>query len=316
LRKGYISSTESAALFGQSPYFTAYEIAVMKRKADEATDDALIGSERMKWGLRLQDAIASGVAQDYGIEIEPLGLTYAVDDESRMGSSFDYKITSDLSDAGIAEDEIESEVLREAFREMGPGILEVKNVDSLEYKNKWNVVDGKFEAPDHIEIQLQHQLEVIGLKWGVIAAFVGGNRIALIFRRRDEKVGRIIRAKIKSFWDNFDKGILPDPVMPDDASVIIALNQYAEPDKYHDGKNDDVLDLLMSEYNRLTGEISSLVSAKETAKANILLVIKDAEKGESDHYKVSAGMRAPVRIEAYDRAGYRDFRVTRKKEKK
>src|SRR5258708_9662793 len=223
IRKGYVSSTESAALFGMSPYATAFEIGVSKRKAAEATDEDLIGTERTKWGLRLQDAIAQGVADDYGIQIQPMGLTYAVCDDVRMGSSFDYQIIG----SGDIHPSLAGTQLVDMFQRLGPGILEVKNVDSLEFKRKW--IDN--EAPEHIEIQLQHQLDVLGLPWGAIAFLIGGNKAGIILRERDRKVGNIIRKKVGGFWDDFDRGKLPDPLMPDDAEVVIALYQYAEPNK-------------------------------------------------------------------------------------
>src|ERR1700744_5890705 len=136
IRKGYISSTESAALFGMSPYNTAFEIGVSKRKADDAATQELVGSERTSWGLRLQDAIALGISEDYGVVVGPMGLTYAVRDDIRMGSSFDYQITGLVGpvDSPVFDDH----VLRDMFKRLGPGLLEVKNVDSLVFKRSWS----------------------------------------------------------------------------------------------------------------------------------------------------------------------------------
>jgi predicted phage-related endonuclease len=325
LRKKYVSSTESSALFGQNPYMTAFEMAVGKKS--DIIDECSLG-ERPKWGVRLQDAIAQGVADDYGVKIEPMGLTYAVDDASRMGSSFDYQI---IGSENLHPD-LSGTQLIDMFQRLGPGLLEVKNVDSLEYRNKW--VDD--EAPEHIEIQLQHQLEVLGLPWGAIAALVGGNRVGLIVRERDKKVGGIIRRRIESFWIRFEAGILPDPLMPDDASVIIALYQYADPNKVYDGadeKNKESIKKLQEQvflYKSISSTIKEMEDSKEVTKARILEIIKDAEKAlippfeviglkgpeTIQGFTVSAAMRGPVDIAAYTRSGYRDFRITPKKEAK
>jgi putative phage-type endonuclease len=300
LRKKYVSSTESAALFGLSPWMTAFELGVTKQKGS----DEDFSNERMKWGQRLQRSIADGIAEDYGLRIDDLEMQYATDDESRMGASFDYRITHAVSGEN-------SNPLTDMVRTLGPGLLEIKNVDSLEYKNKWQ----DDEAPDHIEIQLQHQLEVIGLKWGAIAALVGGNRVGLIIRERDAKVGAVIRAKVRSFWADFDKGNLPDPMMPEDAAVIVALYQYADPGKVYADANPE-LDTLVREYKQAGAAETAAKDQKDVAKAKILTIIKDAEKALVGNFTVSAAMRAPAEIAAHTRKGFRDFRITVKQEKK
>jgi predicted phage-related endonuclease len=308
IRKGYISSTESAALFGMSPYNTAFEIGVLKRKADDATDQDLIGTERTRWGLRLQDAIAMGIAHDHGIRVDHMGLKYAIRDDVRMGSSFDYMIAGF---SGVAKDP----ALSEMFARLGPGLLEIKNVDSLVFKRTWpKSEDGDYEAPEHIEIQLQHQLEIMGLPWGCIAVLVGGNTARVIVRERDTKVGGIIVAKVRKFWTDFDNGILPDPLMPTDAGAVIALNQYADPGKLFNGQSDEELLQLTNSYNNWRQDMKNAETESKVVKALILQRIGTAEKALIKGGTIHAAMRAPVRVEAYDKVGYRDFRTFMKKQ--
>lgn len=294
-----ISSTEVSALFGMSPYQTAYELGVEKQsgKVGEFAE-----SERMTWGKRLQDAIAQGIADDHGVLIE--GSQYEFMHHPtvpRMGSSFDYRIV------GVSE-RAEASPIVKLFYEHGPGLLEIKNVDSLVYKN-W----PKEEAPEHIEIQVQHQLEVAELKWAVLAVFVGGNRTVIYLRMRDEEVGIIIAQKVRKFWADFDKGILPPPVLPADANIIIKLNQYADPNSVFNAQGDETLATLCEEYLS-AGEVARQASeAQKSIKAQIFTYIGHAEKALLDQYRLSAAMRAPVDIKAHTRAGYRDIRITRLK---
>jgi predicted phage-related endonuclease len=308
LRKGYISSTESAALFGYSPYLTAFEVGILKREADKATDEQLVGNERAVWGTRLQDAIAQGIADDYGVSIEPMGLRYAVRDDVRMGSSFDYQI---IGTENLHPDLAGSQLI-EYFQRLGPGILEVKNVDSLEYKRKW--VDD--EAPDHIEVQLQHQLETIGLPWGAIACLIGGNRVGLIVRERDQKFGKVIVRKVERFWADFDNGKLPDPEMPEDAGALIALHQYAEPEKVYDAGDDGELHGMVGAY-----EVHRAMEkkAKENMKAYQALILQKVGSAEKvinvpGFQPLTLSMVAPFEVKAYKNKGYRNFRLTAKNE--
>ena len=304
LRTGYISSTESAALFGSSPYETAYEVAVAKKLKDKAPGAEWIGNDRTKWGLRLQDAIAQGIADDYGVTVEAMGLSYAVREDVRMGSSFDYKVT------GYSPEGLDNNPLREMFARLGPGLLEIKNVDSLEYKKKW-VED---EAPEHIEIQLQHQLECIGLPWGAIACFIGGNRVGLYVRERDEVVGKVIVKKIATFWENFDKDILPPPIMPQDAGIIIALNQFAEPNALYDAKDDKEVQAWMDEYELHRAGKRYSEQGMKTCQANILKKVGKAEKVIAPGFNLTLSMVAPFDVAGYRNKGYRNFRLTAKKQ--
>jgi predicted phage-related endonuclease len=296
-----INSTEVAALFGMGSYATAFEIALEKQQSEPSE---LEQSERMTWGKRLQDAIAQGVADDYGVSIESMELVYGQHPDARLGSSFDYKIIRGGATNHAANG------LNDRAVVVGPGLLEIKNVDSLQYKRNW--IDG--EAPDQIEIQLQTQLEVLDLPWGCIAAFVGGNKIEMIIRERDRKVGAAIVTRVRDFWINLDKGILPDPIMPEDARCLIALYQYAEPEKLYDGAGDAELAGLCRSYAAASEKERAASESKKVLKAKILQRIGDAERAVLPGFKVSAGMVAEAAM-AYTRPSYRNLRITEIKEK-
>jgi predicted phage-related endonuclease len=298
IRHQNISSTESSALFGLNPYTTAFEIAVQKREK-EAPDFA--GDERMGWGTRLQTAIGMGISADYGVAIIQPQDYIKRPGKVQMGSSFDFQIVQVY---GAPKDTI----LQDLFNDHGPGILEIKNVDSLEYKNKWSE-----EAPDHIELQLQHQLECIGNKWGCIAALVGGNRAEIITRLRDEAVGQAIVRKVNDFWSLLANNQMPPVTMPEDAEVLIKLYGFADPGKLFDGRADDKLRLWCEEYAKAAAAEKAAKSGKEVAHARILEIIGDAEKALVSGYSISAGMVAQCPV-SYVRSAYRNFRLTAKKE--
>lgn len=299
IRHGYVSSTESAALFGLSPYLTAFELAL--QKSDKIVSD-FQGNERTAWGTRLEDAIAQGIGEDYGVLVRKQS-GYAVHPDARMGSSFDYEIV------GVAQSRrfLGDQSLREQFEKHGPGVLEIKNVDSLVYKNDWSE-----EAPAHIEIQVQHQLECIRYPWAVIGVLVGGNRNEILIRERDEDVGRVLKSKISRFWSNLADGKTPPPTMPEDASVLIRLYNLAEPGKLYQGQDDAELAEFCAEYVK-QGQIEKLAEeAKEVAKAKILQRIRTAEKAIVPGFNVSTWTVAETPI-TYVREAYRGFRVTAKK---
>lgn len=293
-----ISSTESPALFHMSPYLTEFELAVQKQKGEVPEGE---GSNRTVWGQRLQDPIAQGIADDFKVVIEGTEYEFLTHrSEPRMGSSFDYLITS------VREDSI----LYSLWQQHGPGLLEIKNVDALVYKN-WPDVD----LPDHIEIQVQHQLEVKQWEWAVVGVLVGGNRIEIYSRMRDGVVGAAITSRITQFWKNLDAGIMPEPIMPEDADMVIKLHQYAEPNKVLDAQSDETLADLCGQYQVHAFTEKQAATAKNSVKARIMTHIGDAEVALVNGYRVSASMVAEAHVPAYTRSPYRYFKVSKREGK-
>lgn len=298
LRTQDVTSTESAALFGMSPYVTHFDLWHRKRSGvvpEFKTND------RMKWGNRLESAIAHGIAEEQGWEIRPM-KEYMRDPDARIGSSFDFLITN------LGE----------------PVHLEIKNVDSLAFKQGWiEHDDGTLEAPEHIEMQVQHQMAVSGFNRAYIGAFVGGNRGVVIERHRDEDVIRAIRHRVAEFWRTVDAGQEPEPVMPDDAKALIRLHQYAEPGKVLDASGDAEIARLVDEYRTAKALAENANEDAEVCKAKLLEAIGDAERVIGTGWKISASMIAdtPPTVITADmagqtyggRKGYRNMRITTSK---
>ena len=298
MRAKDVTSTESAALFGMSPYTTHFEL--WHRKHSGLVPEFKV-NERMKWGNRLEAAIAHGIAEEQGWQIRPL-KDYMRLPDLRSGSSFDFVITN------LGE----------------PVHLEIKNVDYLAFRDGWiEHDDGTIEAPEHIEMQVQHQMMVSGYKRAYIGAFIAGNRGVVIERERDEAVISAIRAAIAAFWATVDAGQEPAPVMPGDAEAVIRLNQYAKPGKILDAGDDANIAALVENYKTAAALEAQGKEDKEVAKAKLLEAIGDAEKVLLSHWTISAAMQAdtpPTLITADmvgttygGRKGFRNLRINPKK---
>jgi putative phage-type endonuclease len=293
LRRQDVTSTETAALFGLSPYITQFEL--WHRKHDNL-EVAFEPSERMRWGTRLQDSIAAGIADDNTWQIVRM-TEYIHDTDLRMGASFDFKICDGALSHNPREDMI----------------LEVKNVDSLAFKDGWIVDGDNVEAPPHIEIQVQQQLMLSRFKTAWIGALIGGNRVVLIKREPDQKVIDAIRQRVKEFWDSVAAGREPRPDFQRDADFIGTLFSYAEPGRVLTA--DDKISKLAEAYRVSAGEAKAADEKKEALKAELLTLIGDAERVIGDNFSISAGLIGPKIIESYERKGFRSFRISWKKEK-
>lgn len=278
-----ITSTEVAALFDLSPYMTKFEL--WHKKKDQVILE-IEANERMAWGDRLESVIATGIGEDKGWAVSPFKNYMRIPD-IRLGSSFDYIIND--QDA----------------------ILEIKNVDGLIFKNQWLKDDDSFEAPDHIELQVQVQLLVSGKNKAHIGVFVGGNKIHLIEREPDLDIQAAIIEKTKEFWQSIYDNNPPSPDFNKDFDFIKSMYDYAEPGKLL--KSDEFFELA-KQYKDFATAAKEAEEAKQAIKAEILTKIGDHEKVQGAGYSISSTMIGPTSY-TVNKEGYRDFRIFLKKPK-
>lgn len=288
LRKKNLNSTDIAVLFGLSPYMTYFELwhRMHKQMEDDFQDN-----ERSVWGSRLQDAIAQGIAADEKWSVSP-AIEYISLPAQRIGSSFDWWIGQD-------------------------GILEIKNVDSLIFKEGWLVDEDKnIEAPPHIELQVQHQLLVSGRSFVRIAAFIGGNKVVLLERKPDQAVADVILGRSAAFWSSIDRGEEPTPDFEKD-SVFIAKRLYnqAIPGKVMDASESIEFFNLASEYEKKRQTAKEAEQAKDILKAKILMLAGTCEKVLGNGFYANTNVTAPVLVEAFERKGSRQMRLYWRKTK-
>lgn len=201
-----ITSTDMAAVLGVPDTYRT-RLDVWAEHSSLVPSD-FTDNDRMLWGRRLEATIAAGVAEDHGLTITPLGGTYMRHDTLRAGSSFDYSATHpDRS---------------------GFGLLEIKNVDSLVFRNKWTSESGELEAPLQIEVQVQHQLWISGRQWAAIGVLVGGNYAHVLWRERDESAISAIEAAVIDFWASIDAKEMPSPDYNRDLDTLRAV--FSKPD--------------------------------------------------------------------------------------
>ena len=245
----------------------------------------------MKWGTRLQDSIAAGIAEDQGWHVERRAQ-YERLPERRIGASFDFTILGGRD---------------------GEGLLEVKNVDALVHREEWIVDENSVEAPPHIELQVQHQLLVSGLPYAYIGALVGGNHAVLMRRRPEREIHQSILSKTEEFWKSIEANQSPKPDFARDAEFIAKLYRTVRPGKVVNVAGDAEVTDLVGQYRAAKAVMDEAEAKRKEIKAKLLMRLGDAEKAIGEGWSISASEVKPTKIEAYERAGYRDFRVNGKK---
>lgn len=310
MRKNFVNSTEVSILFGLNKYKSLYEFWHEKKGI---TEDTFQENERSIWGSRLESSIAQGAAEDLGIKIRH-APEYKYDDELRMGSSFDYFVVENYIKA-FEQEGLVQEI--PATREVG--ILEIKNVDGLIYKNEWIVdVDDSgtidIQATPQIELQLQAQLAMTGFQYGYIGALVSGNTLKTIRRERDEEVIAQIKEAVRKFWKSIDENQPPEIDYETDSDFIISRYGHAEPGSVIDLTGNEEIKNLALEYKNAGDSIKALTATRDTIKAQLLQCIGTSEKAKGDGFSITAGLIGPC-VMNYTRDGYRNFRINWSKKK-
>ena len=259
-----VTSTEVSALFDLNPYQTEFELYHQKKdKVVVNIDD----NERMAWGRRLEDSIALEFADRNKFKVEQFDV-YMRNPDTRMGSSFDYKI--------VSEEE--------------PMILEIKNVDALAYRKNWiEHNEDNIEPPEHIALQLQHQLEITGYNVGYIVALVGGNTMKVVKSKRDPEIGKLLTEKVKNFWQRIKTNTPPDVDYTRDSQYIMK-NLCNQADASTILNADPEMDQLIADYIAVNAEYKSLNTTRDAIKAQILSMSQNASKIISQHGTINCAM--------------------------
>lgn len=279
LRKADVTSTEVAALFGVHPYLTEFELYHKKKNGIDAFEE----SAYTKWGRRLQDAIAAGIAEDESQLIRRM-TEYIRDPDLRIGASYDYVLVG--QNAG----------------------WEIKNVDSFAYRKGWLIEDGEAEAPAWIEMQVQQQLMLTRWDYIEIRPFIGGNKTTALKRVANPRIQELIINKVLSFWKRVADGNEPTPDFEKDAEFISYLYSTAVEDKVLDARTNRRICELAARDKILREGMSEVEKERVMIKAELLRLVGDAEKVVGDGFTISCGV-TPGALISYERKPYRNWRI-------
>lgn len=230
-RAKVIGGSEIAALYQcQQPYqMGLYALWHVKAGLIDAPP---VDGERIEWGNDLEEAIANVVARRRGWEIRKGG--HVVDRTTPgLGCTLDFEILNDPR---------------------GPGALEIKNVDAIIWKQKWQ--EG--EPPLHILLQLQEQLAATGYSWGAVGCLVGGNRLEIYEYEARPVLIADIRRRVTAFWASIAAN--KPPAIDGSDSAFYSLRELI-PEIVDDA-------ICLDDSNRFPELCAELSAAREARKAH------------------------------------------------
>lgn len=253
LRAKNVGGSEVGALFGVSPFITAYSL--WHEKAGKVPPEFVKENERMRWGKLLEPLIGQEMGRKLNWKITPARHYITHDTVAGMGCSLDFDVVD---------------------HEWGPGIVETKVVfDYSDYMRDWS--DDR--APPSYELQMQHQLACTGYSWGAIVLFCAqtGTLQPALIRRPNEKATAAILEKVVEFWDTIRAGTPPSATGTDrEAAIVRELYPAREPKKVVTIA-DPALAEAASLYIWAAEQLPGITREKDTRKTQIIAAAKDAE---------------------------------------
>lgn len=197
-RRRGIGASDAPAVVGLSPWSSPLSLWVDKTRMPdyEHADDM---SEPMRWGHVLESAVAHEHARRLGLR---LAASPGILAHPRLPWM---RATPDFIVVDRARQPVE--------------LMEVKTASAFR-SEEW----ADDAPPDHVVIQVLHQLAVTGDRRCHVAALVGGNQPRHWVIERDEPAIAMLIDREREFWDRVQRRIPPDPIGHDaDADALAEL---------------------------------------------------------------------------------------------
>lgn len=189
-RKRGIGASDAAAILGMHPWQSPLSLYVDKRTPHVGTEE----SQAMRWGRELERTIAKVLAVEHGKRLRPSPGLLGRRDAPYWQCTVDFMVEG----------------------ENVP--LEIKNTSAFK-AGEW----AGGAVPDHVVIQVHHQMMVGGWEYAYVGALVGGNSPRWARVDRDPLLCNALEQAEPLFWQQVQDGNPPDPIGHDADLPALAL---------------------------------------------------------------------------------------------
>jgi predicted phage-related endonuclease len=169
------------------------------------------------------------------------------------------------------------------------GAARNQDVDAGVFARDWlDLCDGEREAPPHVEAQVQHQLAVSGRRWAAIGVLVGGNRLYLLRRERDEEGIAAICEEVRRLWRSIEEGKCPAPDWDRDLDTLRELYAKTDPAATLDDETRARLAELLPRFDAARAVAKAAREAEDAVKVELLSLLGPVERVTIVDWTVSA----------------------------
>lgn len=290
-RKTGIGSSDAAAVCGLSPYRSALEVYLDKtgQLADREP------SAPMRWGLRLETAIAAAYEEETGRRLESAPAILRHDDHPWMLASIDRLATED---GRIVELKTARAALSATNVYIGPSM-------------DWGPA-GTDQVPEGYLIQVHHQMAVSGIDRADVAVLIGGQDFRVYELARNERLVANLLEIEAAFWQQVLDRRPPDPAWshPSTPELIRAMYKVAEGQEVTLGEEA----VSLAETYRVFGERAKAAGeVRDVAKAKLLHLMQHAALGHLPDGRTLTRKMVTRREHTVKGCSYVDFHIRERK---
>ena len=258
----YEAPPKGAQLLGSlSPFKTGYRL--WQEKAGRLMPDDLSGVERVQAGNFLEPALAAWAKEKWDWPIRKVRRYCTHEAVEGWGASLDYEV-----------------------HEKGLPPVEFKNIDGLQFRDKWVADQGEILMPPlHYVLQLQHQIGAVGADHGWVVCCVGGNELMRGRIERHEGTQEKIAEAIAAFWQGVKQGV--EPTWLADYETVAEEYRYGDKAASIDLTGNVELPSLIEDYLAKKKALSEAEVEVENLKGRIAAAVGEASKARTLGYRIS-----------------------------
>ena len=244
-----------------SPHKTGYRL--WQEKVGRIAPDAFAENERVQAGIHLEPGLAAWASERWDWKLRKVRRYSTHPVVKGWGASLDYEAV-----------------------EPGMPPVEFKNVDFLQFRDKWIVeLDEILMPPLHYVLQLQHQIGAVEADHGWVVACVGGNKL---MRGRIAAHGptqaRIAEA-VAQFWIGVRESV--EPTWIADYGTVSEVYRYGEGAVVADLTADGEVPALCAEYREAKARLNDAEARVENVKGRLAAKVGEAGKATAQGYRIS-----------------------------
>lgn len=188
-----IGASESAALFGLSPYHGRLSLWLEKTGRVPQWEPSGDDAERLEWGQLLEAPIATAYERRTQRKLWAFS-PFCMARHPQHGVMFATpdRFIIEAPDRG-----------REGLSQEGS--LQVKNTANMWSEEGW----GGGMVPQHVQVQVQHELACTGREYGAVATLANGNKLMMWDIERNDEFIDELEIQCEMFWEDVLAGRQP-----------------------------------------------------------------------------------------------------------
>lgn len=262
LRGQDVTASVVGALFGVHEYESLYGLWAKKTGKMEASNEE---TDAMRRGRLMEQVAVAMLREDnpeWTVHYNSGDGIYFRDTDARLGGTPDVIVECP---------------------QRGRGVIQIKSVAAMIYRDKWINEDGATEPPLWIALQAALEAYLVGAKWAAVAPLVidgfGGITMPLVEVPLSPQHIAAIKERAADFWRMVEEKREPVPDFAKDGKLIARLHAKGDPELEVDLTSDNRIMEVMVQRWHLKQQEKAIKEQVGALDAEIMAKLGSAEVG-------------------------------------